>query len=48
MIKKRRTYQPRVFDGRIITSDEIERIATAAVDGASDQPPLSGPGGMLV
>jgi hypothetical protein len=26
MIKRRRVYQPRVFDGRIITSDEIERI----------------------
>jgi hypothetical protein len=26
MIKKRRKYEPRVFDGRIITSDEIERI----------------------
>jgi hypothetical protein len=26
MIKKRRVYQPRVFDGRVITSDEIERI----------------------
>src|SRR5262245_17508401 len=26
MAKKRRVYQPRVFDGRIITSDEIERI----------------------
>jgi hypothetical protein len=26
MAKKRRTYEPRVFDGRIITSDEIERI----------------------
>ena len=26
MDKKRRVYQPRVFDGRIITSDEIERI----------------------
>jgi hypothetical protein len=25
-MKKRRVYQPRVFDGRIITSDEIERI----------------------
>ena len=24
--KKRRTYQPRVFDGRVIISDEIERI----------------------
>jgi hypothetical protein len=24
--KRRRTYEPRVFDGRIITSDEIERI----------------------
>lgn len=23
---KRRVYQPRVFDGRIITSDEIEQI----------------------
>jgi hypothetical protein len=23
---KRRTYEPRVFDGRIVTSDEIERI----------------------
>jgi hypothetical protein len=26
MAKKRHVYQPRVFDGRIITSDEIERI----------------------
>jgi hypothetical protein len=26
MDKKRRVYQPRIFDGRIITSDEIERI----------------------
>jgi hypothetical protein len=26
MTKKRRVYQPRVFDGRIITSDKIERI----------------------
>jgi hypothetical protein len=26
MKKKRRTYEPRVFDGRIIMSDEIERI----------------------
>jgi hypothetical protein len=26
MTKKRRTYEPRVFDGRIIKSDEIERI----------------------
>ncbi len=26
MTKKRRTYEPRVFDGRIITSDETERI----------------------
>ena len=26
MDKKRRVYQPRVFDGRIITFDEIERI----------------------
>jgi len=26
MKKKRRLYQPRVFDGKIITSDEIERI----------------------
>jgi hypothetical protein len=26
MAKKRRVYQPRVFEGRIITSDEIERI----------------------
>jgi hypothetical protein len=26
MTKKRRTYQPRVFDGRIIMADEIERI----------------------
>jgi hypothetical protein len=26
MTKKRRTYQPRVFEGRIIMSDEIERI----------------------
>jgi hypothetical protein len=25
-MKKRRVYQPRVFDGRIITSDEIEGI----------------------
>jgi len=23
---KRRTYEPRVFDGRIVTSDDIERI----------------------
>jgi hypothetical protein len=28
--KRRRTYEPRVFDGRIIMSDEIERIRTAA------------------
>lgn len=26
MAKKRRTYEPRVFDGRVIESDEIERI----------------------
>jgi hypothetical protein len=26
MKKKRRVYQPRVVDGRIITADEIERI----------------------
>jgi hypothetical protein len=26
MIKKRRIYEPRVFDGRVIMSDEIERI----------------------
>jgi hypothetical protein len=26
MKKKRRLYQPHVFDGKIITSDEIERI----------------------
>jgi hypothetical protein len=26
MKKKRRTYEPRVFDGRIIIPDEIERI----------------------
>jgi hypothetical protein len=26
MAKKRRVHQPRVFDGRIIESDEIERI----------------------
>lgn len=26
MTKKRRTYEPRVFDGRVITPDEIERI----------------------
>ncbi len=26
MKKKRRLHQPRVFDGKIITSDEIERI----------------------
>jgi hypothetical protein len=26
MTKKRRVYQPRVFDGRVITSDEIKRI----------------------
>jgi hypothetical protein len=26
MTKKRRVYQPRVFDGRVIMSDEIERI----------------------
>jgi hypothetical protein len=26
MIKRRRVYEPRVFDGRVITSDEIERI----------------------
>jgi hypothetical protein len=26
MTKKRRAYQPRVFDGRVITSDEIKRI----------------------
>jgi hypothetical protein len=26
MAKKRRVYQPRVFDGRIIMPDEIERI----------------------
>jgi hypothetical protein len=26
MTKKRRTYQPRVFDGRIIMPDEIERM----------------------
>ena len=26
MTKKRRVYQPRVFDGKIITSDEIEPI----------------------
>jgi hypothetical protein len=26
MDKKRRVYQPRVFEGRIITSNEIERI----------------------
>jgi hypothetical protein len=25
MTKKRRRYEPRVFDGRIITPDEIER-----------------------
>jgi hypothetical protein len=25
-LKKRHVYQPRVFDGRIITTDEIERI----------------------
>jgi hypothetical protein len=26
MTKKRRTYEPRVFDGRVIMPDEIERI----------------------
>jgi hypothetical protein len=26
MSKKRRTYQPRVFDGRVIMPDEIEQI----------------------
>jgi hypothetical protein len=26
MAKKRRVYQPRVFDGRVIMADEIERI----------------------
>jgi hypothetical protein len=26
MKKKRRVYQPRVFDGRVIMPDEIERI----------------------
>jgi hypothetical protein len=26
MTKKRRVYQPRVFEGRVIMSDEIERI----------------------
>jgi hypothetical protein len=26
MAKRRRVYQPRVFDGRIIMPDEIERI----------------------
>jgi hypothetical protein len=25
-MKKRRTYQPRVFEGRVIMPDEIERI----------------------
>jgi hypothetical protein len=25
-MKKRRTYQPRVFEGRVIMLDEIERI----------------------
>jgi hypothetical protein len=28
---KRRTYQPLVFDGRVITSDEIERIRDSCV-----------------
>jgi hypothetical protein len=26
MTRKRRTYEPRVFDGRVIMPDEIERI----------------------
>jgi hypothetical protein len=26
MSKKRRSYQPRIFEGRIIMADEIERI----------------------
>jgi hypothetical protein len=32
MTKKRRTYEPRVFDGRIIKSDEIERIHTEVLE----------------
>jgi hypothetical protein len=32
MSKKRRVYQPRVFDGRIIMPDEIERIHKEVLD----------------
>ncbi len=32
MTKKRRVYHPRVFDGRIITSEEIERIHTEVLE----------------
>jgi hypothetical protein len=39
MKKKRRLYQPHVFDGKIITSDEIERIQKFSNSNASKPSP---------
>ena len=48
MAKRRRVYEPRVFDGRIIMPDEIERIWSTNVgghgEGVEKIPALQGPG----
>ena len=38
MAKKRRTYEPRVFDGRIITADEIEQIHKEVPSSSASRP----------
>jgi hypothetical protein len=38
MTKKRRTYHPRVFDGWVIMSDEIERIHRKSSNSSTSMP----------